>query len=67
MGKMTELQDFYQCHEAGRLFEMRTNYIMIITNYIKIDPKDTEEVSGHHVHTAAVLNTSKIQSRMLTL
>lgn len=27
MGKMTELQDFYQCHEAGGLFEIHSNYI----------------------------------------
>ena len=31
MGKMTELQDFYQCHEAGGLFEMHTIIFMTVT------------------------------------
>lgn len=60
---MPELHDFYQCHEAGKLFEMHINYDC---HWWKIDPKDIEEVSEHQVHTAAVPNTSKTQFRMRT-
>lgn len=51
MGKMTELQDFYQYHESGGLFEVQINYIYDY-HCRKIDPKDTAVVSGHQIHTA---------------
>ena len=53
-------------HEAGELFEMHTIHIYCY-HHRKTNPKDTEGVSGHQIYTAAVLNTSKIQSRILTL
>lgn len=51
MGKMTELQDFYQDHETGGLFEVHTNYIYDY-HCRKIDPKDIVVVSGHQIYTA---------------
>lgn len=46
-----ELQDFYQCHEAGGLFGIHTNYIYDY-HCRKIDPKDIAVVSGQQIHTA---------------
>lgn len=65
-GKITKLQDAYQCHEAGGLFETHTSYIHGC-QWRKMSPKSTKGMSGYQSHTAAVLNTFRIQSRKLAL
>ena len=51
MSQTTELQDVYQCPEAGGLFEIHANCIYD-HHCGKINPKDTAVVSRHEIHTA---------------
>lgn len=48
-GKITKLQDAYQCHGAGGLYETHTSYIHGC-QWRKMSPKSTKGMSRYQSH-----------------